>query len=630
MDRIKFLEQEILKHKALYYSGKPEISDIQYDQLEEELKRLDPQHYVLALVGSASSSSGKVQHDKKMLSLDKCYELEDLKKWMTGHEVVSMHKMDGVSCSLVYREGQLKLAKTRGDGQWGEDITEKVSWMQSIPKSLGLHEELEVRGELYCDEGSFLRLSDLMESCGEDRPSSQRNIVAGLLGRKEHLQFNAYISFKAFELIAAHGAYNTELELHHMLQKLGFDTVEMNLHKTPDGVEQVIAEAQQFMSEGDYQIDGLVFSYNSLRQQEELGATAHHPRYKMAFKFRGESKTTTLKAITWQVSRNGILTPVGEVEPVELSGAMISRVTLHNYGQVLAHRLKSGDTIEIIRSGEVIPKFLSVVQSSDQEFFFPSHCPSCARPVAIEEIRLVCHNPLCPAKNREVILNFIQKIGIEDLSSKRLEEMMNAGLVKAIPDLYQVTVEQLLELNKTKDKLANKLYEAIHKSKQVDLITFLAALGISGGAYNKCEKVVRHGYNTIEKIKTLSTEKLMEIESFAEKSSQEFYSSLSEKFQLIDQLVELGFQFEAPQEVMQTQLSGKKICITGALSQKRSVIEDHIRLAGAVVVSSVSKNTDYLLTNETDPSSSKFKKALELGIAVISEEEFLQMVGHHS
>ncbi len=187
------------------------------------------------------------------------------------------------------------------------------------------------------------------------------------------------------------------------------------------------------------------------------------------------------------------------------------------------------------------------------------------------------------------------------------------------------TVDQLLELNKTKDKLANKLVETIANSKQADLITFLSALGISGGAYNKCEKVVRHGYNSIEKIKELSVEKLKDIESFAEKSSQEFYSSLRDKFELIDQLVELGFQFEV-QSVSETALSGKKICITGALSQKRSVIEDHIRLAGAVVVSSVSKNTDYLLTNETDPSSSKFKKALELGIAVITEDQFLKMV----
>lgn len=627
MDQIKKLEEEILKHKALYYQGQSIISDDKYDLLEEELKKLCPDSYVFSIVGSTVSSSEKVQHEKRMLSLDKSYELSELKKWMQGHEVVSTFKIDGVSCSLIYQNGELVLAKTRGDGQWGENITSKVVWMESIPKRIEDTGHVEVRGELFCHEANFFELSEVMEKAGVERPSSQRNIVAGLIGRKEHVEFNLYISFKAFELIDHAGSEKTEWELHQRLQKLGFDAAEMTLHHDTNTIEKAVHEAQEFMSEGDYQIDGLVLSYNSLALQEELGVTAHHPRYKMAFKFKGESKSTVLRDITWQVSRNGYLTPVGEVEPVELSGAMISRVTLHNYGQVKLHQLKNGDKIEIIRSGEVIPKFLSVLESSGNEFSVPSICPSCQGPVDVETIRLVCNNSSCPAKVKETILNFIQKIGIDDLSSKRLDEMMNAGLVKDISDLYRISVDQLLELNKTKDKLANKLFDAIQKSKTVDLITFLSALGISGGAYNKCEKVVRHGYNTIEKIKALTHDQLMDIESFAQKSSDEFLSSLRSKHQLIDDLVALGFQFEAPPSVEATVLSGKKICITGALSQKRSVIENHIRQAGAVVVGSVSKNTDYLLTNETDPSSSKFKKALELNIPVITEAKFLSLLG---
>ena len=345
----------------------------------------------------------------------------------------------------------------------------------------------------------------------------------------------------------------------------------------------------------------------------------------MAFKFQGESKTTELKEIIWSVSRNGILTPVGEVEPVELSGAMIGRVTLHNYGMVLQYNLKSGDLIEIIRSGEVIPKFLSVVKSSANEFQIPNTCPSCGHKVEIEDIRIYCRNNNCPGKNKEVILNFIQKIGIEDLSGKRLEELINAKLVSTIADIYRLKTEDLMKIDKIKDKLSNKVIDSIQKSKTTDLIIFLSALGISGGAFNKCEKVVRAGFDTIDKIKDLTLEDLMTIESFAEKSSTEFLSSLKEKLPLINELIECGFEFTVS-KTRATAITGKKICITGALTEKRPVIEDMIREAGGIMVSSVSKNTDVLVTNETDANSSKYKKALELKIKIISEIELMKLL----
>ena len=325
------------------------------------------------------------------------------------------------------------------------------------------------------------------------------------------------------------------------------------------------------------------------------------------------------------MSRNGILTPVADVEPVELSGAMIGRVTLHNYGMVAANNLKSGDEIEIIRSGEVIPKFLSVVKASKNKFVVPDRCPSCDSKVEIVDIRIFCKNDNCPGKNLEIILNFIQKIGIEDLSGKRLEELINAKLVKMIPDLYKLEASDLMKIDKVKEKLSAKLIESIQKTKTIDLITFLSALGITGGAYNKCEKVVRAGFDNIKKIQNLSIEQLIGVESFAEKSASEFMNSLKEKKEMIKELVDLGFEFTV-EETRQTKVSGLKICITGALSEKRPVIEDMIREGGGIVVSSVSKNTDILVTNETDPSSSKFKKALELKIKIISEAELLKLM----
>lgn len=624
MSRVQELEKKIIKHKALYYQGRPEISDSEFDKIEEELKKLDPKNPTLNIVGTTSSASDKIKHDKKMLSLEKTYILEDLVDWMGNEEILSTMKLDGISCSLIYQDGDLFVAKTRGDGSFGENITSKVLWITNVPKLITSKNKIEIRGELFCDEKSFFDLSKEMTDIGLEKPTSQRNIVAGLMGRKDNLELCRYIKFMAFDYISGDRLAKEE-DKFKRLMKMGFLIPEVEIHKDKKSLEEVVDKARHFMSEGDYQIDGLVFTYNKIALHEELGETSHHPRYKLAFKFQGESKTTTLKEIIWSVSRNGILTPVGDVEPVELSGAMISRVTLHNYGIVSANNLKSGDVIEIIRSGEVIPKFLSVVSRSKNKYLIPERCPSCDSKVEIVDIRIFCKNENCPGKNKEIILNFIQKIGIEDLSGKRLEELINAKLVKTIADIYRLTVADLMTIDKVKDKLSNKLIDSIQKTKTVDLITFLSALGITGGAYNKCEKVVRAGFDSIKKIQNLSIEQLMNIESFAEKSSTEFLSSLREKKELINELVELGFEFTV-EETRETEITGKKICITGALSEKRPVIEDMIRECGGIVVSSVSKNTDVLVTNETDPTSSKFKKALELKIKIITEAELIALM----
>jgi DNA ligase (NAD+) len=624
LSRIQKLESEIIKHKALYYQGRPDISDSEYDKLEAELKKLDPKNPVLQIVGSTTSASDKIKHDKKMLSLEKTYVIDDLLSWKGSEDILSTMKLDGISCSIIYQDGELSLAKTRGDGSFGENITKKVMWISNVPKFITQKNKIEIRGELFCDEKSFFELSTEMTKIGLEKPTSQRNIVAGLMGRKDNLELCRYIKFMAFDYLSD-DRLKTEDEKFKLLTKFGFLLPDYEVHKDKKSIEEVIEKAREFMSEGDYQIDGVVFTFNKMALHEEMGETSHHPRYKMAFKFAGESKTTKLNDIIWSVSRNGILTPVGDVEPVELSGAMISRVTLHNYGMVSANNLKKGDVIEIIRSGEVIPKFLSVIKTSKNEFVIPERCPSCDSKVEVVDIRLYCRNEFCPGKNKEIILNFIQKIGIEDLSGKRLDELLNAKLVKTIPDLYRLEASDLMKLDKVKDKLSNKLIDSIQKSKQVDLITFLAALGLTGGAFSKCEKVVRAGFDNIKKINNLSLEQLMKVESFAEKSATEFLSSLHEKKEMIQELVDLGFEFSV-EETRETKVTGLKICITGALTEKRPVIEDKIREGGGIVVSSVSKNTDILVTNETDPSSSKFKKALELKIKIITEAQLLKLL----
>lgn len=626
---IEELEALIRHHKELYYSGQTEITDHDYDKLEEELEKLDPENAVLKMVGSANLGGEKVKHDQKMLSLNKTYKIEDLITWIDQHEVVSTYKIDGVSCSLVYDKGALSIAKTRGDGVQGENITQKILWIQTVPSRIKEELKIEVRGEIYCDDENFFHLGQEMEKRGLERPSNQRNIVAGLMGRKDNIDLCKFLNFKAFEVITESHMFKTEIQKHDFLLKEKFDVNEIELHKKNKALKKElqrrIDETQEFMIEGDYLIDGLVFSFNDLSLHEELGSTSHHPRYKMAFKFQGETKEAVIEKITWQVSRNGILTPVAQIKPVELSGAKISRVTLHNYGVIKQHHLKAGDKIEIVRSGEVIPKFLQVIYSQEGDYEKPDLCPECESKVIEEEIRLFCSNTECPARIKETIINFVRKIGIDDLSTKRLEEMMRKELVRSIEDLYELEIEDFYKLDKVKEKLANKLYNSIQKSKDVELTTFLSSLGIQGGALNKCEKVVQAGFNSIDKILDLTVSDLIEVESFGEKSATEFIQSLNQKKPLIKKLLKRGFSFTIV-EVKDSPVTQKKICITGTLSRKRADIEKDIRDYGGIVVSSVSKNTDFLLTNDTDPTSSKFKKALELGVSIISEDDFSKMI----
>ncbi|HXH75112.1 MAG TPA: NAD-dependent DNA ligase LigA [Bacteriovoracaceae bacterium] len=625
--RIQELEKLIIYHKEKYYTGHAEISDEKYDQLENELKKLDAKNPVLQLVGfKQEEATTKLPHQRKMLSLDKTYSEADLMKWIGKETVVSLFKIDGSSCSLIYENGHLVQAKTRGDGQFGENIRKKAMFITDIPKSVPFKGNFEVRGEIYCVEPQFIHLSGEMKNLGLDAPTSQRNIVAGLLGRKENVQLARFLNFKAFDLISDQ-KFSYEHEKLDELMKNGFITPDYQIHKNSKDLEQSIKEAKDFIASGDYLIDGLVLIYDDLRLHAELGETSHHPRYKIAFKFAGDTKTTKINEIEWGVSRNGRLTPVALVEPVELSGAMIGRVTLHNFGMVRNFELKSGDTIEIIRSGEVIPKFLGVVEKSKGKFSFPENCPSCSTELKIDDIWLYCPNDTCASKVKEEILNYIHKSGVDDVSDKRLEEMILKGLVEHIPDLYRLKVEDFLLLEKVKDKLATKMFENIQKTKVQRLSQFISAIGVEGVSVAKSEKIIAQGYNTIEKIMSLTLEKMMNIEGFAEKSSTDFLSSMKKKAPLIEELLALGIHVKADEiSTGEGPLTGFKFCITGELSTSRAQVEKLIKQNGGVMVGSVSKNTTFLLTNETESSSSKFVKAKTLGIPVISEDDLNKML----
>ncbi len=623
--RIIELEKLIAYHKERYYGGHAEISDEAFDALELELKDLDPGNPFLVQVGFSNASVEKVSHQRRMLSLDKTYDEEELRKWIGTESVLSVFKIDGSSCSIVYEEGRLVLAKTRGDGSLGENITQKAIYIPDLPKAIPYSGTVEVRGEVYCVEKNFFALSKEMQELTLDAPTSKRNIVAGLLGRKENIQLCRYLSFKAFDLICDAKIVKEHQKL-EFLKELGFDIPEFSLHGPGADLGPRITEAREFLGTGDYLIDGLVFVYDDIKLHQELGETSHHPRYKLAFKFAGETKSTKITGIEWGVSRNGRLTPVATIEPTLLSGATIGRVTLHNFGLVQSFRLKIGDTIEIIRSGEVIPKFLGVVEAASGDFTYPLTCPSCSAHLRIEDIWLLCENETCPSKVKDQILNYVQKVNIEDISEKRLEEMISKGLVKHIPDLYRLTKDDILLLEKVKEKLATKMYENIQKTRRQPLAQFISAVGVEGVSVAKSEKIIAHGHNTLAKIMGLTVEELVSIDGFAEKSSEAIIGSLRSKVPLMEELLAVGVVVAADEvSTGEGPLKGMKFCITGELELPRAQVEKLIKQSGGVIAS-VSKNLTFLVTNEVDGTSSKFIKAKALGIPIINEHELQRML----
>lgn len=626
-DRVHWLAGEIMRHKKLYYAGHPEISDLDYDRLEEELRRLAPDHPVLAIVGAINleTSNPKVTHDRLMLSLDKTYELSDLVKWADNHEVVGTLKVDGTSMSLVYKKGYFTLAKTRGNGREGEDVTAKLKWVADAIPFIEGEADFEVRGELFCSESNFVKLADEMIALGLERPSSPRNIVAGILGRKVHGELARYFNFFAFDVIGLNH-FRTEIEKIEWLSHRGYRMPEPRLLKNSKEVEGYLAHVRELMEEDEVGCDGAVFSYNQLVLHEELGATSHHPRYKISFKWQGATAKSKIVHIDWSTSRLGIVTPVAVIEPVELSGATITNITLHNAAHVKGYNLKSGDSIELVRSGEVIPKFLSVVTSAPGEAQMPKSCPSCSSPLIADDVRIKCTNDRnCPAQQAGMILNWIRAVSIDDLSDKRLQVMIDMGLVKTIPDLYQLTVDTLLKLPATKEKMAQKLFDNIQKTKTMPLAMFLNGLGIEGAGQTTWEKLLEV-FTTLDALLTARVEEIIAIDGFAEKSAQQIAGGLHRCAGLIKNLLAVGVSPQVSESRQGGVLSGMIFVITGALSRPRKEVEDLIKDAGGRMGSSVSKTTSVLVTNETDSASSKMTKAKSLGVEIWSEEKLVQLI----
>ena len=622
---VEQLAAKIQAHRIAYARGEPRLSDFEYDALEEQLRQLDPQHPLLQKPGTEVTAAAKAGHAVPMLSLQKTYHTSELLSWVGTREIVGTLKIDGNSLSLVYRHGKLQVAKTRGDGQRGENVTAKSRYIEAVPASIADTRHLEVRGELYCDTAKFYVLAAEMETLALPRPLSPRNVVAGLLGRKEHHQLVRHFSFTACDLLYYDDSAGlaTEMDKLAVLTALGFALPQPQLLTSPAAIEAYLEQVRAKIATDEIPLDGAVFSFNSLAYARELGNTTHHPRSRLAFKWQGETAVVRIDNIVWDTSRFGIVTPVAEIEPVFLNNASIRRVTLHNFANVKLYNLKRGSEIKIVRSGEVIPKFLAVVQEGEGELAIPSTCPACATLLQDDGVRLLCPNNDCPAQQRRALLNWVRCAEIRDLSEKRLAAMMELGLVKSIPDLYRLTQDDLLRVPLTGERLASKLHASITASKKLPAARLLSGLSIRGGGRATWNALLRVA-PTIEAVLALSAAEISAIDGFAEKSAQQLYQGLQARRALLDELLAVGVEaLVVPLTLPSRGHQKQKYVISGALSQPRTFYQALIEKHGASLAASVSVQTTAVVTADPELNSSKVKAARKLNVPLISEQELL-------
>ncbi len=643
---IEKLASRLMYYKKLYYLGQSIISDAEYDALEDLLRTQEPNHPVLGTVGyefDTNLEKDKVFHTIPMLSLTKTYSIQDLQSFLNKYSCIVMDKFDGMALSLEYDyKGKLIQASTRGNGQLGENVTEHVLHVLSIPKNLKLSTnlpstmKLEIRGEIYFPKSEFQKY--------ENQFDSLRNAVPGTLGRKNahevisilnSLKFEPYdiLCMNEGELLNPHEFHSFFHTNHDFIKKIalissfGFTnreiiTVQKNIEVT--NLDSFIQEL--FNKDRDYHIDGLVFRLRDDTEWEALGQTSHHPRGSIAFKQAGETAETEILDIEIALGRSGKVTFRAKLKPVFLSGATISYATLHNAEFIEQGEFAPGAKVTLIRSGEVIPALLSVIEKGPIPYQLPTLC-LCGHKLVRQGPDLICLEKIkCPFKDQESLVHFVSSLGIMGVSDKIIQKLRDAGFLKEPADLFKLTTEDLLQLEGFAEKSSENIIKAIDGAKNIPLAKFLTALGLKRGGAVKCQEVSKK-CGSLEHVLELKAEDLRNDKGWAEKSATDFVESLNEKRNVIKNLLQhvvVLHDNKAKEELkfVSHPYHGKQICITGALTKPREQYKFALEEIGAKLVSSVSANTLFLVCNETDANSAKFKQAKKLNISIVSEEEF--------
>jgi DNA ligase (NAD+) len=654
--RIEELRSQIIYHEKKYYvDNEPQISDYEFDQLMAELKKLEEAFPEFITPDSPTQRVGEkpvegfptVEHRRPMLSIENCYNEDELRefeerirKLLPGEKIeyVAELKIDGLSMSIIYRDGQYQQAVTRGDGFRGDDVTAQVKTIRSLPLSIPIKDEVEVRGEVYLPYESFKKINEEREKNGETLFANPRNAAAGsirLLDPKEVARRNLdiflyYIFINGQEMAS-------QWENLQQLKKLGF---KINPHsRLCRNLEEVVDYYHEWTEKRDsleYDVDGVVIKVNSTRQRELLGTTAKSPRWAIAFKFPARQATTKIKDIIIQVGRTGALTPVAILEPVQISGTTISRCTLHNEEELKRKDIRIGDYVLLERSGDVIPHIVSVMKErrtgQEKPFRWPDKCPVCHSKLYKEEGEAIsrCINPSCPARLRESIIHFASRraMNIEGLGEAWVDQLLAQGLIKQIPDLYHLKYEQLIKLERMGPKSARNLLQQIEESKKRELWRLIFALGIRHVGEKMAQSLARK-FKDLERLAEATEEELMTVEDVGPKVAQSivFFFKQPENRELIKKLKAAGLNFKEKEEAAGPRpLDGLTFVLTGTLSSMtREEAKEKIEKLGGTVSSSVSKKTDYLVVGE-EPGS-KLEKARELGVKTLSEKEFLKLIG---
>jgi DNA ligase (NAD+) len=663
--RIKELRELIREHDYNYYIlAQPVISDYEFDQLLSELIQLEKENPQFITPDSPTQRVGSdltkefksVQHKIPMLSLSNTYSENELiefdRRVREGLpknekiEYVCELKIDGLSVSLRYVDGKLNVAATRGDGTVGEDVTNNVKTIRSVPlvikkpEDLGLHlNEFEVRGEVFMELESFKKLNEERELNGEKTFANPRNSSAGTLKlqdpqsvAKRPLQIFVYYLFSEKDEL------KSQSENLVLLKNLGF-RINKNYRvcKSIEDVLQFCDECEGKRNELPYEIDGVVVKVNSLKQQKILGTIAKSPRWAVAFKFKAKQAQTKLNKITWQVGRTGTLTPVAELEPVFLAGSTISRATLHNIDEIKRKDIREGDWVIIEKGGDVIPKVVSVDLSkrtkNSLEVKVPSKCPVCDSKLfqPEEEVAIYCENNLCPAQVKGRISHFAARgaMDIEGLGEALINLFVDLNYLKDYSDIYTLKEkrDELIQIERLGEKSIDNLLNAIEVSKNKPFNKVLFAIGIryvGSGAANK----LADNFLSVDKLSSASEEEIEsvhEIGSSISQSVKRFFAS-SQNRKIIERLKKAGLKLAGEKKINESNLlEGKSFVLTGTLSSmSRENAKEIILNHGGTVVSSVSKNTSFVVAGESP--GSKLDKAQKLGISVLSEEQFLELI----
>lgn len=652
----------IQKHDELYYKKHtPEVSDYEYDQILKELEQIEKEHPEWVTSDSPSQRVGEmltagfqqVEHKVPMLSLANTYSQQEIEEFMQrvdkGLEGKKAHfcaelKMDGIAITAFFEKGVFVRGVTRGDGKKGDDITQNMKTIRSLPLKLSgenIPDLLEVRGEVFMTKDVFTDLNQKKEELGEAPWANPRNAAAGslkLLDPKETKERRLSIVFYAIAQNSS-SAIKTQEESIIQIHKLGLPAFEEGFYKLCTHVEEVMAFADSIEKKRPalpYEIDGIVIKVNEMQWQDILGFTGKSPRWAVAYKFSPEQALTQILDITVQVGRTGVLTPVAELKPASLAGSVIARATLHNQEEVSRKDIRIGDFVVIEKGGDVIPKVVEVDLKKrphdTHPWHMPHHCPSCASIVvhAKGEVAVRCVNPECPEQILRKIIFFASKdaMDIGNLGEKVVQQLFSKGLIRYSSDLYTLTAEDLTGLEGFKEKSVHNLLQSIEKSKNCSLARFILALGIKFVGEGTAEALAQSALS-IEKLSGMTQEELKDVEGVGEKVAEavfEFFAS-SHNQKEIESLLKRGV---SPTVVTVSAdpshpFYGKTFVLTGTLANyTRSAASELIKERGGKIGSTVSAKVDYLLFGD-DPGS-KWEKAKKLKVSLLSEEEFQRML----